>query len=398
MFYSFLRIQLSQNKRRDMKNEDEIIEKMCAKLGNPDLASLLTNVAWRNVQPILIKVMRDRVARNKPIEILSEYESRPDLYSISKTDQRSLYKFIGYFHDVVPKEYDVVELSPISPIGLNSSLTKVSQDVTLSSIRLSEVVSDPTTALAVQCALQRKKMMPNKERLGMPVNLATATRVLRLQQFDQSKGYLQHFQLLGMCSGGRNGNGYLFGVKYLVDHISIWLDFVQHLQKCGYFFQDIQVKISDVRWVEALIQHLNLDRAVINLHSLDDDFDLFDYFDIQFLKETESVGEIPDNSIRQNGLSSFARDMQSTESVVLKNLRDRYPNIRFCFDFNRKAGLGYYQDLCYHIFATSNTGRKVQLADGGSTNWLARLLSSKKEQMITSGFGAELIHNLFKVT
>ncbi len=67
---------------------------------------------------------------------------------------------------------------------------------------------------------------------------------------------------------------------------------------------------------------------------------------------------------------------------IIKPLHDQYPNVRFNFDFARKAGFGYYEHLCYHIFAETKNGRCVQLANGG----------------VASGFGCELIQNLFKST
>jgi len=381
-----------------MKNEGKVIRKLCTALGHPDLASNLTDSAWRDIQPILIKVMRERVLKSKSTDLLREYESRMDLYGVSKTNSCLLHTLIEHFNRVVQNKYEVVELSPISPMGLNSLLTEISQDITLSSIRQSEVVSDPTTPLALHCAHLRKKMIPNKEKIGDPVHLATSTKVLRLQKFDQSKGYLQHFKLLGLCSGGRNGKDYFFGIKYLTDHISTWLDFVQSLQENGYCFENIQVKLSDVRLIEAIIQHHKLDRDKINLHSLDDDFDLFESFGIRLPKEIPKVDSISDKMIAQNGLFDFIKNLRLLEDNMIIFLKAKYPNVTFSIDLNRKAGLGYYKDYCYHIFATNLEGREVQLADGGSTDWLTKLLSSEKEHMVTSGFGAELVHNLFNIS
>ncbi len=319
-------------------------------------------------------------------------------YGISGTDQRSLHEFIGYFYSVLPTTYQVPELAPITPIGLNALLSRVSQDVSLSSIRASEVVSDPTTPLALHCAYERKKMMSDKSRLCDPVRLATMHRVLRLQPFDHSKGYMQHFRLLGLCSGGRDTEHTTFFVEHIVEHISVWLDFVNRLSEHGCTFRNIAVKLSDIRVAETLIEHLGLNREVLNRHSLDEEYDFFESNNISLPKEVLTIDEISEESIKIHGLEKLKNSLGSSEDRILKPLRDQYPSIRFSFDFARKAGLGYYEHLCYHIFAETKDGRCVQLADGGSVDWVSKLLSSKKERMVTSGFGCELIQKLFKST
>ncbi len=60
----------------------------------------------------------------------------------------------------------------------------------------------------------------------------------------------------------------------------------------------------------------------------------------------------------------------------------------------RKAGLGYYNGICFHIYSNVNDN-KIQLSDGGVSDWCAQLLSDHNEQTVTSGFGAELILKLF---
>lgn len=379
-----------------MKDEKKALNSMCAALGNPGLAHSMTEAAWRDVQPILIKVMRDRVAGNTITNLLSDYEDKFGIYGTSKTDQRKLHEFTGHFYAVLPKRYQVPELAPTSPLGLNALLTQVSQDVTLSSIRQSEVVSDPTTALALHCASLRKSVLPNKKRRLEPVHLATKHRVLRLQPFDQNKGYMQHFQLLGLCSGGRNSQNNSFNIDSITEHLSIWLDTVNRLSQNGYEFQQVEVMLSDVGILEALIKHHGMDRDVINLHSLDEDFDLFDYFGVTLPNEVESTDQISDEQRVNNGLVSHLRTLELVEKLMFSSLRIKYPHVRFGFDFARKAGLGYYTQLCYHIFAKDSSGRRVQLADGGDVNWLSKLLSSKKERMVTSGFGSELIQTLFQ--
>ncbi len=382
-----------------MKEKDgNIVRGLCRKLGVPSLAEELVKVAWRDVQPILIKVMRDRIQKKNSTELLAEYESKPEFYGVSGIDQRSLHEFVAHFYAALPESYRATELAPIAPLGLNALLSQVSQDVSLSSIRVSEVVGDPTTPLALHCAYERKRMLPDEGKLCESVRLATMHRVLRLQPFDRSKGYMQHFRLLGLCSGGRDVGHATFFVEHIIEHISVWLAFIDRLGRNGYVFRNIAVKVSDIRVAEALIEKLNLDRETINRHSLDEAWDFFESCNIVLPKEVTAVEEIPEGAIKTYGLDSLISSLKLVEKRILDPLRIRYPHVRFGFDFARKAGLGYYEHLCYHIFAETRDGRCVQLADGGSVDWLSKLLSSKKERMVTSGFGCELTQNLFKPT
>ena len=378
-----------------MKNEDKAIAKMCAALGSPHLASSMSQAAWRDVQPVLIRVMRDRALRGQITDLLSDYEEKFGIYGTSKTDQRTLHEFTGHYYAVLPQAYQVPELAPTTPLGLNALLTQVSQDITLSSIRMSEVVSDPTTALALHCASLRKSLLPIPDRKLEPVHLATMHRVLRLQPFDQTKGYMQHFRLFGLCSGGRNTQTGSFNVNSIKEHISIWLDLISRLDCNGYKFNHPEVLISDVGMLETLIQHHNIDRDVVNRHSLDDEFDLFDYFGVTLPKEIESLDQLSSETVAEHGLTKHVNTLKLTEDQILRPLRAKYPSVKFGFDLARKAGLGYYTQICYHVFAKNRSGRRVQLADGGDTDWLTKLLSSKKERMVTSGFGCELIQALF---
>jgi len=380
------------------EGENNVVRRLCTKLGFPSLAEVLAKAAWRDVQPILVQVMRDRLENKSAHELLAEYESKSGFYGISDIDQRNLHEFVGRFYSVLPTTYQVPELAPITPIGLNALLSQVSQDVSLSSIRASEVVSDPTTPLALHCAYERKRMMSDKDKLHDSVRLATMHRVLRLQPFDRSKGYMQHFRLLGLCSGGRDTGHATFFVEHIIEHISVWLNFVNRLSEYGYVFRNVTVKLSDIRVAETLIKYLSLNREVLNRRSLDEEYDFFESNNIFFPKEVLTIDEIPEDSIEVHGLAKLKDSLKSSEERILKPLRNKYPNIRFVFDFARKAGLGYYEHLCYHIFAETKGDRCVQLADGGSVDWLSKLLSSKKERMVTSGFGCELIQSLFKST
>ena len=66
-------------------------------------------------------------------------------------------------------------------------------------------------------------------------------------------------------------------------------------------------------------------------------------------------------------------------------LRARFPGVPFEPDAARQDGEpGYYVRTCFRLWSDD-----VNLADGGFTDWCARLLGDRKERVPTSGIGLD---------
>ena len=57
-------------------------------------------------------------------------------------------------------------------------------------------------------------------------------------------------------------------------------------------------------------------------------------------------------------------------------------------DHDRAGGRGYYRDLCFKVNAFAD-GTRVEIGDGGFTDWTARLLASEKERLLIAGYGTD---------
>ncbi|MFH1188934.1 MAG: hypothetical protein V1652_03775 [bacterium] len=372
-----------------------MLQSISKEFGISNLLEILSTAPMRRLQPILVHAFKNRAKVKKPTKLLQEYEKKQEFLGISSIAQDNLYKFALICHGVTQSTFEAVQTSPIAPFGLNAVLSMVSQNNTLSSIRGSEVVSDLTSQLALECALRRKRNIARKD--DRTVHISTSGRVLRLQPFDKSRGYMQHFNLFALCSGGPNtlANGG-FAVPILRTHIAMLLNVISALHKEGYESSNITVKISDMRFIDQLITTAKLPREDILRNSLNDDFNLFTEYEIQFPTEVEHANDLSSTMFSNNGLPDRMRYFAHIERGIVDPLRMTYPGVRFCFNFDRKAGLGYYPHLCLHIFATNQKGNKVQVADGGAVNWATKLLGNKREAMVTSGIGAELMQKLFQ--
>ena len=375
-------------------SEEKMLQSISEELGVPNLLEILSTTPMRRLKPVLKRAFKNRAGARKPIELLQEYERMQEFLGISPITQDTLFRNALVFHETVRSVFEPVQTSPIAPLGLNSALSSISQNNVLSTINDSEVIGAFTNQLALECSLRRKKMASKGD--GSAVHLSTAGRVLRLQPFDKNKGYMQHFYLFALCSGGlQTSSGDRFATVTMRMHIQMLLDVIFALNKEGYKSQNITVKISDIRFLEQLITAQQLPREEITRNSLNDEFDLFEKYSIPFPKEVECANDLKPSMFEGVGIADHREYFTNMERRIMTPLRQIYPQVRFCFGFSRKAGLGYFSHLCFHIFADNQKGDTIQLSDGGVMDWAAKLLNNRKEVTVASVIGGELLQRLF---
>lgn len=380
------------------KNRDNLIlERIVRESGMPNLLTYLTRMPPKDLQSLLLRVFQERVSTPTTRELLGIYQKRYRYLGISELDQRELLCFDSLFYSMVPNEFEAIELSPVGPLGTNAALTKVSQHNILSTIRNAEVVSDPVAMLALEAALRRETLIKNDPKSTERVRLCTSKRLLRLQPFDASLGYMQHFRCIGMCTAGR-GVGYeRFLIETALEHIRIYLDFIEVLNREGFLIRDVTVHFSDIRIMEQLIAYAGVEREVIMRNTQNPDFKPFEKYSIQLPSFIEECTLNPQVIARYHIERSWEL-LTKLEQIVVRSLQETYPWALFGFDLARTAGIGYYPDFCFHIYGTNEKGLILQLADGGLTDWIKKLLHSNKELLMTTGFGAELVHKMFRRT
>ena len=57
-------------------------------------------------------------------------------------------------------------------------------------------------------------------------------------------------------------------------------------------------------------------------------------------------------------------------------------------DPRRLAGQRYYRKVCFKVHATMG-GEKIEIAEGGFTDWMSRLLDDGRERLLISGAGLD---------
>ena len=343
-----------------------------------------------------MKLIRDKSHKVKPNNLLSNYIEKYDICGKATITQKELHKFQGVFFIIIPDNYESIQMSPLVPLATCSSITKLSQDTRMSTIRNSEIVSDSTTAMALEASLRRKKFMYEKEKMYSVVDLFTFHRILRLQKFDKRKGFLQHFEILGMLSSGRAYGKNSFINKKIFEHIKIWIFFIKSLNQNGYSFKNIKFTFSDICLIETIMEKYNVPREVINKNSLNDKYDYFKEYCINLPTTINNIDEIK-HFFDDDSKQILYNKIKSFEYNVINILRLEFPEVKFEYELDRKLGLGYFSSFCYHGFAVNDLNEFIPLIDGGVVNWLGQLLSDNREMAVTSSFGVELAMNKFRI-
>lgn len=371
--------------RRIVKEEkiSRIFDLLAKKIEPTDLQSLLLALYEKLVQRINIRDIMNQYRQNRFVKLC-------DL------NQKEILKFDNLIYDVVPKEFESIELSPISPLGANSILTKINQKNILSTIRNTEVVADVTMSLALECARRRNQLLQSSPKSPLAINLCTSHRCIRLQRFVENLGFTPHFRVFGACTEGRDAGYEKFESENLIKHISAYLDLVEIANKSGYFSGGVSVSFSDIRIAEKIIDNFKISKEKIGRNTQVKEFDLFDHLQINFPKSVSAICEIPIKEINRHRLQKPVRFLSEIEKKAVEILKIKYPKVNFQFDFKRIAGIGYYETLCFKIVAKNKFGQEFPLADGGLTDWAKKLLVNKKERLFTSGFGSELFCRNFK--
>lgn len=162
----------------------------------------------------LLELSRRQAGRRGPATLMQQW-ARDRFVEPSAHDLRTLHALDGIALRCA-SAFEAVQLSPVAPLGVCSALAPTSQDRTLSAHRGTEVVSDPTNVLALECA-RRLHTHPRAR-----VRLCTSHQTLRAQALPPSKGFSRHFRLFVLAQAGRGLAEDGFEVEAFVEHAQLF--------------------------------------------------------------------------------------------------------------------------------------------------------------------------------
>jgi hypothetical protein len=180
----------------------------------PDTRAALDRLPATDLQTLLLSVARTRAARVRPTDLLRRW--REDRFvRPSAADPRALAAVVARMWQLLPADIEGVELSPVVPLGTCSAVGPVSQNRVVTTARSTEVLSDPTNALALEAADRRRR----RGRAGS-VHLAASHRQLRAQRFGP--GMSAHFPLFSLVSSARDEGSGRTQAELLTRHLGYW--------------------------------------------------------------------------------------------------------------------------------------------------------------------------------
>ncbi|MGI8588526.1 MAG: hypothetical protein ACR2M0_12700 [Chloroflexia bacterium] len=313
----------------------QILDRILRESGMPALLEFLgERLARTDLQSLMLAVYGRRAVRQTPSRVLDQYAQNRfvgpatvSLRAIAAVDSLALAHADPLF--------EALDLAPVCPLGTVAALTGLDQNRIVSTARNTEVVSDSTNVLALECALRRRAARRQTPRDDGWVRLCTSHRLLRAQYYGQTT-WRSHFRLFALCTAGRDSPAARFECAALAEHLGFYLALMAALPTLGYELRDIRIVVTD----------LGADRAAL-------------------------------------------------EQEVFGPLAARLAGVEFEFDPEQTSGRGYYDWLRFHLYATDAAGVAHEIGDGGFTDWTQQLLSDRRERLLISGISTERICELF---
>ncbi|MGI9327321.1 MAG: hypothetical protein ACR2PZ_19035 [Pseudomonadales bacterium] len=307
---------------------EDIIRRIEHALGTPGIAQKLAQqISPTDLQSLMLAVYKARSSQRTPSDLLADYE-RNRFVAPSAVDAEKIQQVESSIRAHLPSTARLLDLSPVCPLGTSSIIAGVSQDWSVATARNTEVVSDATNVLALECALQRRLALKGDAKSQEAFHYYTSHRLLRPQFYDDPD-LLAHFRLFHSCSAGRDSGNLQFETESILTHASAYLATLE------------QITPTDARIEFLLTDFHDQDR----------------------------------NEHLQNNL--------------LAHLAATHAGVQFSINELREAGRGYYRDLCFHINVHLPDKEPIQLADGGSVDWTQQLLGSAKERLVSSAISSE---------
>ena len=219
-----------------------------AGFGESAYAALARGMPASEVWSLLLSAMRER-AEHRTAGALVQQWTNDRFVQLSYIDQRTLLDLDSQLL-AAASEFEAVELSPLAPLGTSSSVALTTQNRVVSTVRGTEVVSDPTNVLALESA-RRLRKDPTQI-----VRLCTSHRCVRAQEVPKVPGFAAHFRMFCMTTAGHERKDQAFVTDALTHHIRTHLRGLDRLEQHGYRFPQRHVRLLSTAEREPLARRI----------------------------------------------------------------------------------------------------------------------------------------------
>ena len=191
---------------------------------SPTLELLVNQLSGSELNTLLLEVYRRKAAQLAPAQVLKQFSdnrfTRPSTFDPVRMKQLEA----ELLTQSAKIGYAPVSLSPLAPLGTCSAMGKTDQNITVSALRGTEVVSDATNVLALLIAKEVKKQKDK----SLVHRYATVHQHVRAQAYDNPL-YAAHFGIFCMVSGAFDQGNYQ----------TEWMLFLEHLEFCYQTFASL---------------------------------------------------------------------------------------------------------------------------------------------------------------
>jgi hypothetical protein len=198
-------------------------------------SALAQTLAPSELWSLLLGVVEQRASRRTPAELRQQWQ-RDRFVSRAPVDQR-IFNLLDSHLLAAASGYEAVELSPLAPLGSCSAIALTSQNRTVSTVRGTEVVSDPTNLLAIESAV---RLAAESKRV---IKLATSHRCVRAQPFPKRPGFAAHFRMFVLTTAGHERKDHGLLIEAMSEQIRTHLDAMNRLEQHGFTFPARTVKL-----------------------------------------------------------------------------------------------------------------------------------------------------------
>ena len=184
---------------------------------------------------LLVEVLEARAAARRLPALVQQWDS-DRFVQPAIMDQRSLLEVDRHLL-AAASAFESIELSPVAPLGVCSIMGRTSQNKVLSALRGTEVVSDPTNVMALECARRLRRDA------AAVVRLATSHRCVRAQEIPKVRGFTASFRIFCFGSAGIERENHALVVDAVAEHITTILNAMHELEQHGFAFPGRQITV-----------------------------------------------------------------------------------------------------------------------------------------------------------
>lgn len=200
------------------------LKRLLKKTGHEDILSGLDKLTLSELNSLLLEVFRRKAKQLSIKEISHAYKHNRFVLPSTIDPVSFLQMELQLLKAAQEKGFNLLELSPLAPLGSTSTVALVDQNKIVSALRGTEVVADATNVLALEAAAQRvRSSFDDKD-----IHLGSAHRHVRAQGLAE-KGFTAHFKIFCAVSAGKDKGNYLFERQAMLKHIQLYHDYFVHI-------------------------------------------------------------------------------------------------------------------------------------------------------------------------